>query len=204
MLSVFLTLSSSLLAVSVGSDPFGGGNFRPRYSSYECFHTGNADTPETRTCRFQNVCFGEDGRWRYYYKRGTTLPEADRTLLSEGPVVSYGPLDRHALKFTLFDYAAPMEQDQVDRKAAIVCSSSASSYAHWTLDDLFATQWLFEYHDEKNPGILIDPNTGLPKANETDIIQMCKLSKHASTLNPLFSDHKHLTIKGRYNKYFIF
>lgn len=173
------------------------GNLKPKYSSYKCYHTGDSDTPETRTCRFENVCFGKDGRWRYYYKRGTALPEADRTFLEDGPVVSYGPLGRHALRFTLADYAAPMEPDQVDRKAAVVCSAtSAASYAHWVLDDLFATQWLFSHHDALAPGVLLDPLTGLPRPNETDIIQLCKISKHAQTLNPLFTDHKHLTIKG--------
>lgn len=191
----FFVLTLSLGFVGADSDGFSG-NFKPKYSSYECFHTGDKDTPETRTCRFRNVCFGEDGRWRYYYKRGTELPEADKAFLSKGPVVSYGPLERHALKFSLLDYAAPMEQDQLDKKAAVVCSSSATSYAHWTLDDLFATQWLFGFHDEKDPGVLINHETGLPNAKDIDIIQMCKISKHANALNPLFTDHKHLTIKG--------
>lgn len=194
-----LTLTAFLLAIGVAS---AGRPISRRYSGYHCYNTdskGKGSAPETRTCKFTNICFGEDGKWVYHAKGGASgLTAKELSFLSSDNVVSYGPLARHAMSFRIVD--GPASAPNQSGHAMVLNCAQSSSYSRWLLDDLFGLHWMLRFHDAKVPADnLFDNDTKLPNTAKIDLVNMCRVTRHSEMFNTIFTDRGQFPLECNYN-----
>ena len=199
LLALMLALGMCIGAASAG---------RPvsrRYSGYHCYNTNpssSSPSPETRTCKFTNICFSEGGEWLYHAKGGSAgLSSKDRAFLGGKSVVAYGPLARHVMAFRVVD--GPAGAPNQSGHATVLNCAQSTSYSRWLLDDLFGLHWMLRFHDKKAPSAtpaLFDPKTGLPNAPKIDLVNMCRVTRYSETFNTLFTDHGQFSLECK-NKY---
>ena len=168
-----------------------------RYSGYHCYGTDSKakGSPETRTCKFTNICFGNDGKWVYHVKGGASgLSAKELAFLGSKNVVSYGPLARHAMEFRIADGPASAP-NQTGRATVLNCAQS-SSYSRWLLDDLFGLHWMIKFHDAKAPADeLFVPDTMLPNAEKIDLVNMCRVTRYSEVFNTMFTNRGQFSLE---------